>query len=53
PLAYIEWYTPFRDLEPVTDLQTVRHSTNNHLPSAAVVSVKRLARSCHLIAKCG
>ncbi|KAJ7583436.1 hypothetical protein C8J56DRAFT_864056 [Mycena floridula] len=53
PLAYIEWYTPFREPEKVTGLYNIQRSTRNSTPNAVIVSIDRLARACHLMARCG
>jgi len=53
PLAYIEWYTSFQRVDPTTGMYVVSRSTRNHRPNAAVVSVDRIHRYCHLIGKSG
>ncbi|KAF7304428.1 hypothetical protein HMN09_00845000 [Mycena chlorophos] len=49
PLAYIEWFTPLAGPDPTSGLYTTQRSTRNHLPNTAVISVDRIARSCHLM----
>lgn len=53
PLAYIEWYTPFGPQDPVTSMYTVKRSTRNRRPNAAIVSIDRIVGPCHLVSKCG
>ncbi|KAH7910151.1 hypothetical protein BJ138DRAFT_969506, partial [Hygrophoropsis aurantiaca] len=53
PLAYIEWFTPLQRFDPVAGMYIVSRSTRQHRRHAAVVSVDRIVRNCHLIAKCG
>ncbi|KAJ7058408.1 Zn-finger domain-containing protein, partial [Mycena amicta] len=49
PLAFIEWFTPLTQPDPISGLYTTRRSTRNHLPNTAVISVERIVRSCHLV----
>ncbi|KAF7328115.1 hypothetical protein MVEN_02568400 [Mycena venus] len=53
PLAYIEWFTPLNNPDPITGMFTTRRSTRLRRRSAAVISVEHIVRSCHLMAKCG
>ncbi|KAJ7061358.1 hypothetical protein C8F01DRAFT_987521 [Mycena amicta] len=53
PLAYIEWFTPLKGPDPVTHMYTTQRSTRQLHANAAVISVEQIARSCHLMAKCG
>ncbi|KAI1781775.1 hypothetical protein LXA43DRAFT_977924 [Ganoderma leucocontextum] len=50
PLAYIEWYTPFKDPDRIHGMYKVSHARNarnEHL--ADIVEVRMIRRSCHLI----
>ena len=55
PLAYIEWFTPLRNKrpDPKVGLYQISPSTHQHRPNAAVVSVDKIRRACHLIPKSG
>lgn len=51
PLAYVEWYTPFTQPDPVHGLYRVsRERARDEQRSliASVVEVKNIRRSCHL-----
>ena len=48
PLAYIEWFTPLRDPEPIIGVYRISRSTRNHRRNAAVVSVGDIMEDCHL-----
>ncbi|KAJ7775451.1 Zn-finger domain-containing protein [Mycena metata] len=52
PLAYIEWFTPLHQPDPISGMFTTHRSTRNHRRNAAVVSVEQIARGCHLMGKC-
>ncbi|KAG6822740.1 hypothetical protein H0H92_012739, partial [Tricholoma furcatifolium] len=51
PLAYIEWFTPLGRPHPITGMYTITRSTRYQRRNAAVVSVTRIVRGCHLIGK--
>ncbi|KAF9245631.1 Zn-finger domain-containing protein [Melanogaster broomeanus] len=53
PLAYVEWFTPFRGLDPIVGMYQVSRSTRHHHRNAAVVHVDEIVRPCHLIPKMG
>ena len=53
PLAYIEWFTPLGVPDNVTGLFVVRRSTRRRQPNTEIISVDRLVRGCHLMAKTG
>jgi hypothetical protein len=53
PLAYIEWFTPLGVPDHITGLYVVRRSTRRRQPNTELVSVDRLVRGCHLMAKTG
>ncbi|KAG0693939.1 hypothetical protein DFH29DRAFT_758614, partial [Suillus ampliporus] len=53
-LAYIEWFTPFRDSpDPSSGLHQVSCSTRRLHRNAAVIHVDEIARPCHLIPRMG
>lgn len=49
PLAYIEWFTPFRQPAPDIGLFKVSHSSHNHRRRVSVIPVTQIVRSCHLL----
>ncbi|KAJ7496317.1 Zn-finger domain-containing protein [Mycena galericulata] len=53
PLAYIEWFTPLNNPEPISGMFTTHRSTRQQRRNAAVISVEHIVRACHLMAKCG
>jgi hypothetical protein len=53
PLAYIEWFTPLGSMDPNTGLFSITRSTRQARRNAEVVSVDRIVRGCHLMARCG
>ncbi|KAJ7788980.1 hypothetical protein B0H14DRAFT_3575250 [Mycena olivaceomarginata] len=53
PLAYIEWFTPLNNPDPISGMYTTHRSTRNHTRNCAVISVEHIVRACHLMAKCG
>ncbi|KAK7018916.1 hypothetical protein R3P38DRAFT_2714788 [Favolaschia claudopus] len=53
PLAYIEWFTPLNNPDPVTGMYTTHRSTRSRVRNGAVVSVEHIVRACHLMGKCG
>lgn len=53
PLAYIEWFTPFRTPDPLTGMYIISRSSRSHHVYAEIIEVDRLVRNCHLIPKCG
>jgi hypothetical protein len=52
PLAYIEWFTPLGNKDRITGMYQVSRSTRTLHRNSEILSVSRIARSCHLIAKC-
>lgn len=52
-LAYIEWFTPFRQPDPSSRLHQVSRSTRQLRRNAAVIHVDEIVRPCHLIPKMG
>ena len=53
PLAYIEWFTPLGMIDPNTGLHSVTRSTRQGQRNSEIVSVDRIIRGCHLMARCG
>ena len=50
PLAYIEWYTEFRDRPvPGLEMYKISRSMRQNKPQVAVVRVDSIRRSCHLV----
>ncbi|KAJ6577620.1 hypothetical protein B0H19DRAFT_1207980 [Mycena capillaripes] len=52
-LTYIKWFTPLNRPDPTTGMFTTHCSTRAHRRNAAVISVKHIVCSCHLMGKCG
>jgi hypothetical protein len=48
PLAYVEWFTPLRNPEPIVGMFKISQSTRNHRCNAAVVSVGDIMEDSHL-----
>ncbi|KAI0685464.1 hypothetical protein BC835DRAFT_1290127, partial [Cytidiella melzeri] len=48
PLAYVKWFTLFRTPHAYHGLFTLSQSTCMHVPHAEIISVSRIAWSCHL-----
>ncbi|KAF8152285.1 hypothetical protein B0H34DRAFT_111607, partial [Crassisporium funariophilum] len=53
PLAYIQWFTPLGRPDALTGMHIVSRSTRQCRRNSAVIPVTDIARSCHLMAKCG
>ncbi|RDB24482.1 hypothetical protein Hypma_008517 [Hypsizygus marmoreus] len=53
PLAYVEWFTPFNTVDPITGLYTVKPSTRNRHVYGEIISIDRIVRNCHLLPKFG
>lgn len=53
PLAYVEWFTPFREPDQFSGLRQVSRSTRHLRRNGAVVHVDELVRPCHLVPKMG
>ncbi|KAG1796666.1 uncharacterized protein HD556DRAFT_1431276 [Suillus plorans] len=53
PLAYIEWFTPFREADQTTGLRQVSRSTRCLRRNGAMIHVDEIIRPCHLIPKMG
>lgn len=53
PLAYVEWFTPFHVVDPVTGMNVVSPSTRSHHRFSTVITDTDLVRSCHLIPNWG
>ncbi|KAI0688819.1 hypothetical protein C8Q76DRAFT_772033 [Earliella scabrosa] len=49
PVAYVEWFTPFRQPDPKTGMFKVSHLTRNHRHRALVILLTQIIRSCHLL----
>ncbi|TBU39711.1 hypothetical protein BD309DRAFT_871747, partial [Dichomitus squalens] len=53
PLAYVEWFTPFQVVDPITGMNVVTPSTRSHRRYATVIPVTDIVCSCHLISNWG
>ena len=53
PLAYIEWFTHMGNPDANTGLHTLTRSTRQGRRNAEIVSVDRIVRGCHFMARCG
>src|ERR1700733_9757889 len=53
PLAYVEWFTALGQLDRVTGMYSIRHSTCHHRPNAEIIAVDRIVPSAHLMGKSG
>ena len=51
PLAYIEWFTPFGRPDASTGLYPITRSTRHTRRNSTVVSIDRILRGCHLMAR--
>ncbi|TBU51361.1 hypothetical protein BD310DRAFT_778995, partial [Dichomitus squalens] len=49
PLAYVEWFTAFHVVDPITGMNVVAPSTRSHRRYATVIPVTDIVRSCHLM----
>lgn len=52
-LAYVEWFTPFRQMDPNTKLYQVSRSLRQGRRLASVIDVEKICRSCHLFPNFG
>lgn len=53
PLTYIEWFTQFGQFDPNSGLYCITCSTQHNQRNAEIISVERIVRGCHLMARCG
>ncbi|KAG2137633.1 uncharacterized protein EDB93DRAFT_1322465 [Suillus bovinus] len=53
PLAYVEWFTPFREPDESSGLRLISRSTRHLRRNSAVIHVDEIIRPCHLIPKMG
>lgn len=51
PLAYVEWFTPLGNPDPITGMYLIKRSTRAHRRNAEIISADRIVRSCHLLGK--
>ncbi|KAJ7879445.1 hypothetical protein B0H13DRAFT_1630708, partial [Mycena leptocephala] len=49
PLAYIEWFTPLRTLDPPDGYHHLTRSSRQHGPYAEIIAVDRIVRNVMLI----
>ncbi|KAI0070136.1 hypothetical protein K474DRAFT_1568799, partial [Panus rudis PR-1116 ss-1] len=52
-LAYVEWFTPFRDPDEVHGLYRVSHAVREGKRLTAVIPLVNIHRSVHLIPQFG
>ena len=52
PLAYVEWFTRLGNPDANTGLYSITRSTRRGQRNAEIVSVDRIIRGCHLMARC-
>ncbi|EJF55614.1 hypothetical protein DICSQDRAFT_73320 [Dichomitus squalens LYAD-421 SS1] len=53
PVAFVEWFTPFRTQDPDTGMFQVSYSTRNHRRRVSMIPITHIVRSCYLIPKWG
>ncbi|OBZ73416.1 hypothetical protein A0H81_07111, partial [Grifola frondosa] len=49
PLAYVEWFTPFRTPVPDIGMYKISQSFRNHRRRTSIIPVTQIKRSCHLL----
>ena len=49
PLAYIEWFTPFRSIDKPSGMYVISPSTRQHQLYGEIIEISCIVRSCHLI----
>ncbi|KAN0075394.1 hypothetical protein V8E55_011417 [Tylopilus felleus] len=52
-LAYVEWFTPFRYMDPNMQLYQISRSVWQGRRLASVIDVEKISRSCHLFPNFG
>lgn len=52
-LAYVEWFTPFKQMDPNTRLYQVSRSVRQGRRLASVIDVEKISCSCHLFPNSG
>lgn len=52
-LAYVEWFTPFRQPEPSHGMYKIAPSIRNNVCEASIVPLSDLRRSIHLLPRYG
>ncbi|TBU36108.1 hypothetical protein BD309DRAFT_57205, partial [Dichomitus squalens] len=53
PVAFVEWFTPFRMQDEHSGMFQVSYSSRNHRRRVSIISVTQILRSCYLIPKWG
>lgn len=51
PLAYIQWFTPMRQIDHTVGMFRISRSTRHRQPHAAVIPVDQIVQVCHLVPK--
>ncbi|KAL6300356.1 hypothetical protein BKA93DRAFT_819505 [Sparassis latifolia] len=49
PLAYVEWFTPFRSLVSDIGMYKISYSHRHNARRSSIIPVTQIVRSCHLI----
>ncbi|KAH7867867.1 uncharacterized protein C8R40DRAFT_998479, partial [Lentinula edodes] len=49
PLVYVEWFTPLRKLDKVTQMYRVERSMRGKIRNSSIIPITYIARSCHLV----
>ncbi|KAJ4463313.1 hypothetical protein C8J55DRAFT_494445 [Lentinula edodes] len=49
PLAYVEWFTPLRKLDKVTQMYRVERSMRGKIHNSSIIPITYIACSCHLV----
>ncbi|TFK84310.1 hypothetical protein K466DRAFT_496815 [Polyporus arcularius HHB13444] len=49
PVAFVEWFTSLRGLDPDTGMFKVSKSTRNHRRRVSIIPITQIQQSCHLI----
>ncbi|KAN0084522.1 hypothetical protein V8E55_008026, partial [Tylopilus felleus] len=52
-LAYVEWFTPFRYMDPNMQLYQFSRSVRQGRRLASVIDIEKISRSCHLFPNFG
>ncbi|KAI9001505.1 hypothetical protein BD414DRAFT_406373 [Trametes punicea] len=53
PVAFVEWFTPFRTQDVDSGMFPVSYSSRNHRRRVSIIPVTQIIRSCYLIPKWG
>ncbi|TBU21231.1 hypothetical protein BD311DRAFT_678982 [Dichomitus squalens] len=53
PVAFVEWFTPFRTQDADTGMFQVSYSSRNHRRRVSIIPITQIVCSCYLIPKWG